>query len=175
MRANRCCKLDTKSRLLLLRTQMMQPSRLSDTSACLPQIANSFGNGVDKLAFHQRQEHVQERLNMVLDSAERPFEGARRARHLQGHACKLHSGLSSVLDRQRQCLFGMLTAYMLTRSYVQCLVGECGRRASASCMTGLPVSAQVSWELTTVQRHAACPAAWRRLGSAWHHAQELSI
>ena len=68
-----------QARLLLLCMQTTQPARLSDSSACLPQIANSFGNGVDKLAFHQRQEHVQERLNLVLDSAERPFEGARRA------------------------------------------------------------------------------------------------
>ena len=81
MRASRCCKLVTKPRLLLLCVETTQPARLSDTSAWLIQIANSFGNGVDKLAFHQRQEHVQERLNLVLDSAERPFEGARRARH----------------------------------------------------------------------------------------------
>ena len=43
------------------------------------QVANSWGQTVDKRSFADRQAFVQEHLELVLDSAERPFEGQRCA------------------------------------------------------------------------------------------------
>ena len=43
------------------------------------QVANSWGQTVDKRSFEDRRAFVQEHLELVLDSAERPFEGQRCA------------------------------------------------------------------------------------------------
>lgn len=42
-------------------------------------MANSWGQTVDKRSFEDRKAFVQEHLELVLDSAERPFEGQRCA------------------------------------------------------------------------------------------------
>ena len=41
------------------------------------QVANSWGQTVDKRSFEDRKAFVQENLELVLDSAERPFDGHR--------------------------------------------------------------------------------------------------
>ena len=39
------------------------------------QIANSWGQAVDKGSYAERKAFVREHLDLVLDSAERPFDG----------------------------------------------------------------------------------------------------
>lgn len=41
------------------------------------QVANSWGQSIDKGAFQDRRAFVQEHLELVLDSAEKPFDGQR--------------------------------------------------------------------------------------------------
>ena len=41
------------------------------------QVANSWGQTVDKRSFEERKAFVQEHLELVLDSAEKPLEGQR--------------------------------------------------------------------------------------------------
>jgi hypothetical protein len=48
---------------------------LSSSRACVPQIANSWGQKVDKLPFEGRRSFVEDNLELILDSAERPLDG----------------------------------------------------------------------------------------------------
>lgn len=49
---------------------------VSHSALCM-QVANSWGQGVDKRSFEERKAFVQEHLELILDSAERPFDGHR--------------------------------------------------------------------------------------------------
>ena len=62
---------------------------------CL-QVANSWGQGVDKGSFEERKTFVQEHLELILDSAERPFDGHKYADSLpcsalSGFPCITHT------------------------------------------------------------------------------------
>ena len=75
---------------LAARSSLLFSSRHRMVCPCM-QVANSWGQGVDKRSFEERKAFVQEHLELILDSAERPFDGHRYAGSLP---C---SALSNVL------------------------------------------------------------------------------